>query len=158
MSLKNSLKHRKAGYVDLTFCFDRPLVEDLELARSADAEANEGRLSQGKSARTKELERAVKAASATIRIKSLPWGDYNALLLEHPAREGREEAFNPETFFVAAAKATAVEVTAKSEVPIPDEDWDEFIAGLTDGEYDRLANAVGLVNRDVSAAQITPFV
>lgn len=158
MSLKNSLKQRKAQQIDLTFCFDRPLIEELELSRAADEEANKDRMTAKASARTRELERAVADASATIRIRSVTWEQWNALLLEHPAREGHDETFNYNTFFVAAARMTAVEVTSKSEVPIPEEDWDEFVSGLTDGEYDRLSNAVGLVNRDMAAVQTVPFV
>lgn len=157
MSLKTKLKHRKPEQMDLVFCLDRPLLKELESAR-ADAERQaEGRMAKGNDPRVKELEKQVKDASVTIRISSLPWDQYNALMLEHPARDGHDEQFNASTFFAAAAKATAVEVTEKSTVPIPEEDWDEFLDGLTDGEYDRLAGAVVQVNRNLATVNTVPF-
>lgn len=157
MSLKAQLKKRKAEFVDLVFCMDRPLVKELEDARADDRANSEKAYAGGKSARVKELEKAVRDASVTIRISSLPWSDYNALIAEHPPRDGVDETFNSSTFFEAAARATAVEVTATSTVPIPDEDWDEFVNGLTDGEYDRLAGAVVQVNRNLATVDIAPL-
>ncbi|WP_325091468.1 hypothetical protein [Leucobacter sp. M11] len=157
MSLKTKNKQRKADYTDLQFCMDRPLLKELEQARAEAAEAAAGRMTGGKTTRVKELEKLIAEASVTIRVSSLPRGQYNELMLEHPPREGRDEVFNPETFFAAAAKASAVEVTEKSTVPIHEEDWDEFVDGLTDGEYDRLAGAVVMLNRNQATVQITPF-
>lgn len=167
MSLKAKLKQRKPEHVDLVFCMDRPLAKALE-----DARAEERRLSGGSGdygpkkgkpghadavARVRELEKQAADASVTIRVSSLDWQAYNELMQEHPAREGKDEQFNSSTFFEAAAKATAVEVTAKSTVPIPDEDWDEFVSGLTDGEYDRLAGAVVQVNRNLATVNVAPL-
>lgn len=157
MSLKTKLKKRKPEQVDLVFCMDRPLAKELEQARADAARQSEGRMVKGKDARVQELEQAAADASVTIRITSLPWEEYGELVLAHPAREGRDEQFNSSTFFEAAAKATAVEVTAKSTVPIPEEDWAAFVAGLTDGEYDRLAGAVVQVNRNVGSVNVAPL-
>lgn len=155
MSLKTALKKRVADHVDLVFCMDRPLVKELEAARASDRDGSA--YSGGKSARVKELEKQAKDASVTIRVSSLPWSEYNELMNEHPAREGHDEQFNSSTFFEAVAKATAVEVTGKGTVPIPDEDWQEFVDGLTDGEYDRLAGAVMQVNRNLATVDIAPL-
>ncbi|GAA1323733.1 hypothetical protein ACFSWE_09560 [Leucobacter albus] len=157
MSLKSKLKARKPEYLDLVFCMDRPLLKELEQARTEHAEAAAERLSVPKSPAVKALEKAVADASVTLRVSSLPWEAYNDLMLEHPAREGHDEQFNSSTFYAAAAKATAEEVTAKSTVPIPEEDWEEFAAGLTDGEYDRLAGAVIAVNRNTATVNIAPL-
>lgn len=160
MSLKTKLKQRKPEHVDLVFCMDRPLAKELEHARSearADSEQKDGAYSGGKSERVKELEKQVAEASVTIRLSSMPWSEYNELMTLHPPREGHDEQFNSSTFFEAVAKASAVEVTAKSTVPIPDEDWAEFVDGLTDGEYDRLAGAVVQVNRNLAAVNIAPL-
>lgn len=157
MSLKTKLKARKPEQMDLVFCLDRPLLKDLEAARTEHARDAEGRVSVPKSKRVKDLEAAVKDASVTIRVTSLPWEEYNGLMLEHPPREGHDEQFNSSTFYEAAAKATAVEVTPKSTVPIPEEDWDEFVSGLTDGEYDRLAGAIVAVNRNTATVNIAPL-
>lgn len=157
MSLKTKLKKRKPEHVDLVFCLDRPLMGELEAARAAAARASEDRMVAGRDPRVQELEKKVEAASVTIRVESLSWTDYNELIAEHPPRPGKDEAFNGSTFFAAAAKATAVEVTAKGTVPIPEEDWDEFVDGLTDGEYDRLAGAVVQVNRNLATVSIAPL-
>lgn len=157
MSLKTKMRLRKPEHVDLVFCMDRPLMKELERARAEAARQAEGRLAAGKDATVAALEKKLAAASVTIRVSSLPWEEYNALMLEHPAREDHDEQFNASTFFEAAAKATAVEVTAKSTVPIPEEDWNEFIAGLTDGEYDRLAGAVVQVNRNLATVNTAPL-
>lgn len=157
MSLKTKLKQRKAEHVDLVFCMDRPLIAELEAARAKARQDQSERMAAGKDAAVKKLEKAAAAASVTIRVSSLPWSDYNDLMAAHPAREGVDEQFNSSTFFEAAARASAVEVTAQSTVPIPDEDWDEFVAGLTDGEYDRLAGAVIQVNRNVASVNIAPL-
>lgn len=158
MSLKTKLKQRKCEQIDLVFCLDRPLLGELAVVRAEDAADAEGRMSGGKSAKARELEKAVADASVTIRMFSLPWDEYNALMLEHPGRDGMDEQFDPSTFFAAAARATAVEVTATGTVPIPDDDWDEFVDGMTDGEYDRLANAVVMLNRNVGTVNTAPFV
>lgn len=161
MSLKTQLKKRTADHVDLVFCMDRPLVKELEAARAEDRAKSKDKdsaySSAKKSDRVKELEKRSKDASVTIRISSLPWVEYNELMTQHPAREGHDEQFNSSTFFEAVAKATAVEVTAKSTLPIHDEDWQEFVDGLTDGEYDRLAGAVLQVNRNMAAVDIAPL-
>lgn len=157
MSLKSKLKQRKPEQIDLVFCLDRPLLKELESARSDASRQAEGRMARGTDPRVKELEKQVEDASVTIRVSSLPWDQYNALMLDHPARDGHEEQFNASTFFAAAAKATAVEVTGLSAVPIPEEDWEEFLEGLTDGEYDRLAGAVVQVNRNLATVNTVPF-
>lgn len=157
MSLKNKLKHRKPDHVDLVFCLDRPLAKELEVARQEDAQVNADRMVSKPSERVKALEKQAADASVTIRISSLSWEEYNALLDEHPPREGHDEQFNSSTFFEAVAKASAVEVTSKSIIPIPDDDWDEFVSGLTDGEYDRLAGAVVQVNRNLATVSIAPL-
>lgn len=155
MSLKSKLEKRSADYVDLDFCLDRRLAKSLAEARLEQGRA-EGAYGAGKSKALRDLEKQVLEASVTIRITAMPWPEYHALVNEHPPREGFPgEVFNPNTFYVAAAKQSASEVTdLGSTVPIHDEDWDEFVNGLTDGELDRLAGAVHQLNRDVSTVDI----
>lgn len=165
MSLKSKLKQRKPDFEELVFCLDRPLAKRFEAARAELARLNEGKGAYGGKAAghkdaadlVKSLQQEVAAATVKIRISSMDREAYNSLVLEHPPREGINEVLNPETFYLAAAKATAVEVTAKSTVPIPDEDWAEFEGGLTDGEHDRIANAVIVVNRNVGSIDFDPF-
>lgn len=157
MSLKSKLKQRKADHVDLVFCLDRPLAQQLDKARTEARTVASERMSAPKDKKVKELEKAVKEASVTIRVESLPWAKYNELIAEHPARDGFDEQFNAATFFEAAAKATAVEITDLSPAPIPEDDWNDFVDGLTDGEFDRLAGAVIKVNRNLATVNIAPL-
>jgi len=156
MSLKTQLKKRTPEHMDVSFCMDRPLAKQLSDALSEDLSKG-GTWSGGKSQKVKELEKQVRDASVTIRVSSLSWSEYNELMNQHPPRDGKTEEFNSETFYAAAAKMTAVEVTAKSTMPIPDEDWDDFIDGLTDGEYERLASAVMQVNRNFATVGLAPL-
>lgn len=159
MSLKTKLKNAKTDFEDFTICLDRPLAREYEQALAAGKKDAEGRMA-GKAANTpavKALAKQVADASVTLRIYALPWGEYNDLVNRHPAREGVDEQFNSMTFFPAAAKATAVEVTDKSEIPIHGEDFDELVAGLSDGEFDRLAGVVVVANRSNRSVGIAPL-
>lgn len=159
MSLKTKLKKAKPDYEDFTICLDRPLVKEFERARDEANAANEGRLIQTAAIPTevKELAKRVEDASVTLRIYALPWGEYNELVNAHPARPGVEEQFNSETFFPAAALAGVKEVTAKGEVPVHEEDFEELVHGMSDGEFDRLAGAVVLANRSNRSVGIAPL-
>lgn len=156
MALSTALKARTRDHTDLTFCLDREATKEL-LASIADDGRNDSYAGNQKSKKTKELESRVKAASVTIRIYSMTWADYNALVSSHPARNGKDEQFNSSTFFEAAARATAEEVTATGTVPITDDEWSAFIEGLTDGEYDRIAGAVVTLNRNLAETGIAPL-
>lgn len=159
MSLKTKLKNAEADYEDFTICLKRPLVRRYEAALAkARSDASE-RMSANpaKDPVVKALAKEIADASVTLRIYALPWGDYNDLVNRHPARDGVDEQFNSMTFFPEAAKATAVEVTDKSEIPIHGEDFDELVTGMSDGEFDRLAGAVIVANRSNRSVGIAPL-
>lgn len=159
MSLKTKLKNAKPDFEDFTICLDRPLARRYEDALAkAQADASE-RMSANpaKDPVVKALSKEVAESSVTLRIYSLPWGEYNDLVNRHPAREGVDEQFNSMTFFPEAAKAGAVEVTDKSEIAVHGDDFDELVAGMSDGEFDRLAGAVILANRSNRSVGIAPL-
>lgn len=159
MSLKTKLKNAKPDFEDFTICLDRPLAREYEDAlKEAQAVASE-RVSANpaKDPAVVKLAARVKEASVTMRVYAMPWEEYNALVVRHPAREGVDEQFNSMTFFPEAAKATVVEVTDKSEIPVHEDDFDELVAGMSDGEFDRLAGTVILANRSNRSVGITPL-
>lgn len=159
MSLKTKLKQAKPDFEDFTICLDRPLAKEYEKAKEA-AQANAQDRMAANPAKDPEVVRLgklVDEASVTLRIYALPWGEYNELVNQHPAREGVDEQFNSMTFFPAAAKAGAVEVTDKSEIPVHDEDFDALVEQMSDGEFDRLAGAVVVANRSNRSVGIAPL-
>lgn len=159
MSLKTKLKNAKPDFEDFTICVDRPLVREYEKALDAARTASHDRMAAvpENDPAVKGLAKRVAEASVTLRIYAMPWTEYNALVVRHPAREGVDEQFNSMTFFPDAAKATAVEVTEKSEIPVHEDDFDELLAGMSDGEFDRLAGAVVLANRSNRSVGIAPL-
>lgn len=158
MSLKTKLANAKPDYEDFSICLDRPLARQYEKAQEeARVAASERMVGGGKSPEVERLAKLVAAASVTLRVYALPWGEYNEIVTQHPAREGKEEQFNAETFFPAAAKASAVEVEDEIESPIDGDDFDRLVAGLSDGEFDRLAGAVVLANRSNRSVGIAPL-
>lgn len=159
MLLKTKLKNAKPDYEDFTICLDRPLAKEYERAKSA-ATANAAERMAANPAKDPEVVRLgkiVDEATVALRIYALPWREYNDLVHQHPARDGVDEQFNSETFFPVAAKAGAVEVTDKSEVPVHEEDFDLLVEGMSDGEFDRLAGAVIVANRSNSSVGIAPL-
>ena len=159
MSLKTKLKNAKADFEDFTICLDRPLAREFEKAREA-AAANAGDRMAANPAKDPEvvrLSKLIEDSTVTLRIYALPWEKYNELVNEHPARDGVDEQFNTMTFFPEAAKAGAVEVTDLSEIPVHAEDFDELVAGMSDGEFDRLAGAVIVANRSNRSVGIAPL-
>lgn len=159
MSLKSKLKNAKPDFEDYSICLDRPLVKEYEKALDAAKAASVDRMVSNPEAdpSVKALAKQVEEASVTLRIYAMPWADYNALVVRHPARDGVDEQFNSMTFFPDAAKATAVEVTGLSEIPVHEEDFDELLAGMSDGEFDRLAGAVIMANRSNRSVGIAPL-
>lgn len=159
MSLKTKLKQAKADYEDFTICLDRPLAREYEKAREVAGKNTADRMAANpdKDPEVVRLSKLVKDASVTLRIYALPWGEYNDLVIRHPARDGRDEQFNAVTFFPEAAKAGAVELTDKSEIPVHEDDFDELVAGMSDGEFDRLAGAVVIANRSNRSVGIAPL-
>lgn len=159
MSLKSKLKSAKPDFEEFSICLDRPLVREYEAALAAATENARDRLAANpaKDPTVKELAKQVGDATVRFRVYALPWDRYNEIVAEHPARDGVDEQFNSMTFFPAVAKAGIKEVTDKSEIPVHDEDFDELVSLMSDGEFDRLAGAVVLANRSNRSVGIAPL-
>lgn len=159
MSLSEKLAKRTFPTKDVQLCLDAALSAErdaLMAELSAARKKSDARLSSTSKGLTKqvaELEDQMRAATITIRITGMPFAEYNKIMRAHPPRSGRQEVFDPETFYpdVAYKAGSLVEgdqVTKLSESPRAE--WDELMGVLTDGEFDALALAVNSVNRTLS--------
>jgi hypothetical protein len=155
MSLSDKLQHRTFPTKDVTLCLDAALSAErdaamAELVKAKDADS--GRLAgNGTGAiqkRITEIESRMRDSLVTLRITGLPFADYNKAVHANPPRKGRQETFNPTTFFLyVARKSTQYIDEAGAAHDITGEEWDRIESGLTDGEHDNLATAVIEVNR-----------
>jgi hypothetical protein len=156
--LSEKLANGKPAFKDVTICLDGSLAGEREEAakavRVAQATDSERLASNGAAAAKKALkavEARVKDAAITIRITAVSFGEYNKFIIQNPPRKGQDESFNPQTLFMFVARRTGKFVDDAGKLhDITDEEWDEIEASLTDGDHDRLAQAVVLVNRQDS--------
>lgn len=126
----------------------RPSVDDDRMV-AAKGEAN---------ARVAELEAKIQAASITLRVKGVDRFVYNEWMVQCPPRKGKQENYDPSKFFMHAAKNSAVYVDeAGAEHDITPDEWASIDKMLTDGEHDRIAQAVVHVNRSVGAVDVGFF-
>jgi len=158
-SLDDLLAVKKFPTQDVTFCMDAGLEAARDAAmkdlnRAVSAEKNDPRLTaapgRAERARVAEIEAEMKDKSVTIRFTGVSFGKYNEFLRRNPARKGKErvETYNPETFFMYVARETGKFVDSTGgEHDITKDQWDKIEAGLTDGQHDRLAQAIHNVNR-----------
>jgi hypothetical protein len=98
------------------------------------------------------LEKEMLAATITLRITAVPYGEYNKFVIQNPPRKGHagdaQWGFNTQDFFVFVAKRTSKSVEDDGTLEdITDEQWSRIIASLTDGDHDRIGAAVIEVNR-----------
>lgn len=178
--LLNRLEARTMPSQDVVICLDLDLlskrdeamkaVASAQAAARVAARAEDERLVSAQlkesdavvaaKARVAELEAAIRDASITLRIKGVDRLTYNAWLLACPPRKGKDVGpFDASKFFMHAAKHSAVYVDANGgEHPISDEEWAVIDKQLTDGEHDRIAQAVIHVNREAGRVDVTPFV
>ncbi|MBP2704396.1 hypothetical protein JOL79_11285 [Microbispora sp. RL4-1S] len=102
----------------------------------------------GKSKKTRELaqqcralEEEMEASTETLLLRGLSAKRFSDLLAAHPARKGKDEIFNPDTFGVAllAASAAAPEMT--------EEQAGRLVDAITQGQWNDLFNTCWLLNR-----------
>lgn len=100
----------------------------------------------------KDLNDQIQAASITMRITGVDRLTYNRFVLANPPRRGKNETFDPTKFFMHVARKTGSYVDAAGEThEITSDEWAVIDQKISDGEYDRLAEAVIKVNRSVGA-------
>lgn len=168
--MSNLLSRLESGRMpseDVRICLDKNLLSERDslmaaVARSERQQSSDARMAgSGVDKSTRErlatVEAAIGAASITLRIVGVDRTEYNALLMASPPRAGRQETYNPTTFFMLAAKKSAKYVDESgSEHDISDVEWKEIDKKITDGEHERIAQAVLNVNR-VAGAQSIDF-
>lgn len=124
-------------------------------ARGEDA-ANDTRLGSSPVAALQKkvaaLEQEMLAATITLRITAVPYGEYNKFVIQNPPRKNNagdaKWGFNTQEFFTFVTKRTAKSVEDDGTLEdITDEQWTKIIASLTDGDHDRIGAAVIEVNR-----------
>jgi hypothetical protein len=108
-------------------------------------------------ARVNALDQEIRDASIVLRVKGVGRHTYNQWLVDCPPAKGKTGTFDPSTFYLHAAKNSAVYVDENGvEHEISDEEWSE-LDEMTDGEHDRLAQAVLYVNRSVGQVDVSFF-
>lgn len=163
-NLSSRLDARIMPHKDVPICLDLDLLDQRDEAMKAISPrkaVQDDRYVQPNvdaSARVAEIEAQIRDASITLRIKGVDRLTYNAWMMQCPPRKGKQELFNSSTFFMHAAKRSAVYLDGDEEHEITDEEWATIDKILTDGEHDRIAQAVLHVNRAVGAVDVGFFV
>lgn len=154
MSLSDKLQHRTFPTKDVTLCLDAALsaerdaaMAELVKAREDDAKRLAGNAARPIQKRIDDIEERMRDSLVTLRVTGLPFAEYNKCVHANPPRKGKQEAFNPTTFFLYVARKSAKYIDDSGAHDISPEEWEQIEAGLTDGEHDTLANAVIEVNR-----------
>lgn len=155
MSLSDKLAHRTFPTKDVTLCLDAALSSERDAAMAELVKARQtdsGRLASNTAGRIQkqinEIEARMRDSLVTLRIVGLPFAEYNKCVHANPPRKGKQESFNPTTFFLYVARKSAKYIDENGDPQdISSEDWEALEASLTDGEHDNLANAVIEVNR-----------
>ena len=127
---------------DVTICLDAAL--------SAERDRLTGERGPDAAKRIKELEERMRDSLITIRVTGVPYAEYLKIQHTHPARSGRYEPFNKETFYPDFVYKTGYEVEADGSLSKLSENprkvWDEIASGFTVAELVALMQAVDRVN------------
>lgn len=141
--------------VDL--CLRGDLVADFQ---ALEAELDEARRAHGDSLddgsgeiveRMEAVQAEMRENTYPVRLRAMDFRFYNALVAKHPPRRDDDGAIleddsglrvNTETFWEPLLRASIVD----PELPTHD-DWEDFVAGITDYQYNELAVAALNLNR-----------
>lgn len=174
-NLSTRLAGRKMPHKDVPICLDLNLLAGRDEAmraltqasRAAKPSVDDDRMVSRKDSpavtaakeRLASLEREILEHSITLRVRGVDRLTYNRWLVECPPRKGKQEPYDPAKFFMHAAKNSAVYIDEQgAENEISPEEWAEIDATLTDGEHDRIAQAVIHVNRSAGGVDVGFFV
>lgn len=169
--LDSLLDERQMAHKDVLICLDLNLISERDAAMQAVAAAartarqSDERIVGGKhpaldaaNARVKALDEQIQAKSIILRVYGVDRHTYNQWLVDCPPRKGVQETFNQSEFFLHAAKRSAKYVDKTgAEHEITPAQWTR-LDKMTDGEHDRLADAVLDVNRQVGRVDVSFFV
>jgi hypothetical protein len=154
---------------DVPICLNMDLLEQRDeamraLDSAARASKDDDRMVSRESAavvearaRVNELDAQIRDASITLRVYGVDRHVYNQWFVDCPAPKGKTGAFDPSTFYLHAAKNSAVYVDKSGvEHDITPGQWGK-LDKMTDGEHDRLAQAVLYVNRNAGSVDVSFF-
>lgn len=163
------LDGREMPHKDVPICLKLDLLEQRdeamrELDAAARASKQDDRMVSRETtdvaaARTRvnALDQQIRDASIILRVYGVDRHVYNQWLVECPAPKGKTGTFDPSTFYLHAAKNSAVYVDKSgAEHDITPGQWVK-LDKMTDGEHDRLAQAVLHVNRSVGQVDVSFF-
>lgn len=165
-ALSDKLAAVKMPHRDVTICLDGALALEREEAYAnlvsvidAVKKAEDGKgdtrmsgagLKKAKKA-VEDVDARVREVAITLRFTAVSFGEYNKFIMQNPPRKGKDETFNPSTFYMFVARRTGQYVGEDGTVSnISKDEWDGIEASLTDGEHDKIATAINLVNRQDS--------
>ena len=167
-NLLNRLEQRVMPHKDVPICLDLNLITErnealsrLEAAHRASRREGEermvGRAPAVAEARAAldDIDSRIRDASIVIRITGVDRATYNGFFLACPPRKAMHDAFLSSKFFMHVARNTGTYVDesgAEHEITIAE--WNVIDEKITDGEHDRLAQAVLAVNREAGAADL----
>lgn len=173
-ALSDKLAAKRFPSKDITICLDAELSAERERAADAVAKAErvlnlarkhaedgtgDGRLAGNPvkaaekqlaeaEAEVQRVEERIRPVAVTLRFTAVPFGEWNKFIVQNPPRKGKEEMFNPTTFWLFVARRTGKYVTESGGVEdISKEEWDELEQSLTDAEHDRLASTLYGLNK-----------
>lgn len=163
--LLTRLEQRQMPTTDVPICLNLNLLKEREQAMSRLASAQRNRKDDDRMvaspavaealAAVSEIEDRIRDASIVIRLTGVDRTTYNGFFLQAPPRKGRQEAFDSSKFFMIVARNTGQYVDRNGEVhDMSPAEWDRIDKLITDGEYDRLCQAVLEVNREVGGNDI----
>lgn len=165
-NLLSRLESARMPSEDVRICMDKNLLSEREsllaqIARATRQSAADARLAapgveKASRERLAAVEAAIGAASITLRITGVDRVKYNSWMLACPPRQGKVgESFDPTKFFMHAAKNSAQYIDEAGVAhDISADEWKELDKNITDGEHDRIAQAVLNVNRTAGAQSI----
>lgn len=172
--LLERLEEHEFPTVDVRICLKPKLIDarDAAMARVASAQREKKQAAADDRmaappvspalaeaiAAVRDINDQIQAASITLRITGVNRLTYNRFVLACPPRKGKQEPFDATKFFMHVARQTARYVDAHDEThEISDAEWQSIDAKISDGEYDRIAQAVITVNRTVGAQDVSFF-
>jgi hypothetical protein len=147
-TFKDKIKSRPEKV--LPICLDPALLSELAQARddlaSADAESGVNPSTAWKRAdkRVRDLEQKVRDATEQFTFRALPRREWAALVGKHAPRKD----YQTDKMLGYDADAVTYEAAVAGLVSpvLDDEDWDALDGSLSSGEWERIKNAVLVLN------------
>ncbi len=167
MSIKDKIKSARLPERTVPVCLDGALVAEIQAADrelkrlteqpTADSLEGGGEL-RAVAERVEQLRQQMTESTVEFRLRAMPRRQWKAFIAQHAPRKDEESGeIHPRDRNIGVNTATIYPALVRASVISPeldDEDWlallgDEDTDGaLTDRQFDELANAAWLLNRD----------